>query len=79
MSKLRKSKRKLASLAKAMDIAAGRPRVGWSQGRGWRSDRGARVAAVGTPNKAFSGNAPNQGMENGQEQSPTGSDKASGS
>jgi len=35
-----------------------RPSLGVSQGRGWREDRGARQAAVGSSEVRFTGQVP---------------------
>ena len=48
-------KRSFPSLADAMAELMKPPRIGASQGRGPRTDHGARQAAIGTPNPAFSG------------------------
>ena len=61
---LTKPKSSFSTLTVVMGASQRRPRIGISQGRSQRRDHGARLAAVGTPNRQFSGTADTNGADN---------------
>jgi hypothetical protein len=73
VAKLRKPKRKNASLAEAMAQSSGRPRILYSQGRAEKVDHGARHAAIGG---SFAvGSLPSQGEDNANGNTVSGSER----
>lgn len=64
---LTKPKSSLSTLQTVMGASERKPRIGFSQGRGKRKDHGARLAAIGTPNRQFQGTADTNGADHGSE------------
>ena len=71
---LRKRKHSLVTLDHELKKIARPTTEGISQGRGWRTDRGARLAARAMPSKVFDAN-PTKGQANGQENIPSGDER----